>query len=537
MNEENNPFKKKILINLVPILIGTVVVIKIILDAYIFGNWISSDSISYLRAANSILEGSWFRWNTEAGYSEGYFSVWPIGYPLLIALISWFSGFEVYLSSKILSIILTFSFLFIAKKLFGTHITIIGFMILNESFLNIFRYTWSEQPFIIGMMLLLLLLVKFNYSDKFKAFHYFIYFTFVIISLFSFRYVGIFSLAVLGLNGMYYFYRFITEKTKDDLVKFLVLVISGITSIIFILSYLYYNLLNTGHLTGVERIPAPESFVYLFLMLVYRLLIEIQNSFLFFRVDHGLIIVFVVFVIGLIIPNISKLFILLKRINISDPRIYSSIQSFLIGIFYLIAIVSLRFISRFDSFNYRLIYPGFLFIMLGILFIVIYYYDEKLFSLYSRINNRVLFYLFLFLIINLIIYPLGYRNYSELSMKDARNTPYLVLKSNVLDRYSFIEKGSIVISADRNLNFMRNDLIIENFGTGPYSIPEPLDDFFDRLIRSYPNSDFYIDLQGFENRIINATEIDSSIKTYFDNNFKGVSTESIIKIDVVNRDG
>jgi hypothetical protein len=120
-------------------------------------------------------------------------------------------------------------------------------------------------------------------------------------------------------------------------------------------------------------------------------------------------------------------------------------------------------------------------------------------------------------------------------MKDERNTPYLIFKSNVLDRYSSIEKGSIVISADRNLNFIRNDLIIENFGVGPYA--ETLDDFFERLIRNYPNSDFYIDLQGFENRIIfNGTGVDLSIKTYFENNFKGVSSDSIIKIDVVNRD-
>ncbi|MDR3090474.1 MAG: hypothetical protein LBU39_11780 [Desulfobulbaceae bacterium] len=171
--------------------------------AYFFGAYISPDSTNYLQAAQALRDGYGFHVNAAAGDTETYFAIWPIGYPAMIAFVSIITNTEVYLASKIVSVvILTILFTMFYIK-FKKHTWAYAFLTLNLGFLQVFYYTWSEQPFILGLMWISFAAIDILKSDRIKYYHYI---NIALASLFLFfsRYIGAFSVGVIGLMAVYY---------------------------------------------------------------------------------------------------------------------------------------------------------------------------------------------------------------------------------------------------------------------------------------------------------------------------------------------
>ena len=79
---------------------------SIYVNGYLESINISADSAGYLREAVNMAAGNGFHYDALAGYPDTWFANWPILYPMLIALTMKVTGYEVYLASKVLSMIL-----------------------------------------------------------------------------------------------------------------------------------------------------------------------------------------------------------------------------------------------------------------------------------------------------------------------------------------------------------------------------------------------------------------------------------------------
>lgn len=68
--------------------------------------WLTHDSFEYLNHANNINFFSIFRACDPVSNSSSFFSTWPIGYPLIISIVSFLTGLNSFFSSKLLNYIL-----------------------------------------------------------------------------------------------------------------------------------------------------------------------------------------------------------------------------------------------------------------------------------------------------------------------------------------------------------------------------------------------------------------------------------------------
>ena len=217
--------------------------------SYWGGTYISPDSTNYLRAAQSILNGYGLKVYAEAGWNDFYFSHWPIGYPFLIACVSFITGADVYLASKILTILTLAGIFGLLYHRFHERAWIYTLIMVGyPSFLENFYYTWSEQLFLFGSLLLTFEVINIISEEKPKLFHYF---NIVIACLLMFfvRYAGIQAIGVICLAVIYIAAtRIITKKPMSA--KIIPLTAVGIIVSAVSLGYLYLNYVHTGYIGG-----------------------------------------------------------------------------------------------------------------------------------------------------------------------------------------------------------------------------------------------------------------------------------------------
>jgi len=109
-----------------------------------------SDSVNYMRLAENIKVGNWMNQHGLAG-RDGWFAVWPVGYPALLAAFSSAFRLEPFWASKVFSVICCISLLALFWKCARRQFPILALMLVNLAYLKISRGTLSEQPFIVMM--------------------------------------------------------------------------------------------------------------------------------------------------------------------------------------------------------------------------------------------------------------------------------------------------------------------------------------------------------------------------------------------------
>ena len=446
--------------DLYQILIFLIFSISILLKSYSQG-YLSPDSSEYLALAQNLLNGNGYflftgYWltNNNSGHEGNFFAVFPVGYPTLIYLVSKLTGFSVYWSSKILSILVVMGIFLLFRKFFKKDAYIYSLLILFASYLEIFSYTWSETIFIFS-------LVWFSFSinkvinSSLNSWPIFINLTMASIALFLSRYIGAFSIAVIGSLALYNL--FVIRDYKKAFILFAI----SLASFIFMGIYLYNNYLETGSLTGILRFRAPETNFYLFLKLLKAIFAELVIP--IHSIKSDTVPVFLKY----FILQFGLLFILwLKYKNFIKPHLIFvkpnrlTLLFSIIGLTYLLFIVLLRWFIYFDGYDFRLLAPGTFLLFIALI--------SHILDIVSIKGKQILIYLLLSFSLLSVIHNVPKQGALDLLFdNNFNNSNYNITKQNILNLYQKVEKNSIVVFPHGYLKFIRLDLKLE----APYSLP------------------------------------------------------------------
>lgn len=312
--------------------------------------FITSDSAHYLQLAQNILNGEGLSTENYVAEMSTYFATWPIGYPLLIASISFVTGIGVVWASKIVNMICLLFCLILLERLFGRRSVTVALVFFISTFTALFVYTWSEVPFLLGMLWLIFGLVRYIQTEKMG---YVLHLFLAALFLFLMRYIGLIGGGIIGLVGFYYLF-------KKQWKPMLTLWITGCLTFAVAGIYLAVNYFNTGLMTGMERIPRKETTDEFITMLKEA----IVSEFNFFSVDIGapiwltIVVVIIALLLFIRLKHLGELFTIEKK-DILLPLMF-----LFVGIVYLIGIVYMRATAYFDIFNFRLLGPAtFMFVL------------------------------------------------------------------------------------------------------------------------------------------------------------------------------
>jgi hypothetical protein len=396
--------------------------------------YLSPDSTKYLRLAQNLLDGNGFYITDSSGQAR-LFAHWPIGYPFFIFIIAKLTGLSVFWASKTLNILIVFFALVIFKKLFKQHAYIYGILFFLSSTIETLPYTWSEVPFIFGLILLSYSLYKYHTSRNTM---WIMTILFACIFLFFVRYIGLFSVGVVGAFSLFYAY-------KKEFSAFWKLIVVSIITVSIALGYLFFNYTSTGYATGTPRTASPENAVELTKMLIKSLLKEInllvvsgENKILFLATGA---IVF-----------ISLAILIFKMRNVRKVKVqnWTWLYFIIVGTLYWLAIVGMRWTSHFDDFNFRLFGPSTMLVLISIVAFVQYHLGEEIFKTVKKVLIGLS-------ILSIII---------NVPLKDSQDvianldSNYINTERQLLKQYEQMKGPSIVAFGDEHLLYLRTDLNI-----------------------------------------------------------------------------
>ncbi len=370
---------------------------SISINGYLEGINISADSAGYLREAVNMAAGNGFRYDGIAGYNNTWFANWPILYPLMIAIVMKLTGAEVYLASKILSMILVGILLIILRCVYKKDAWFYALFMSNLGLMYLYWYSWSELPFILFMVLFVLSLSAVIKDETINIKRY-VLLGMTIVLCFLTRYFGMFCFGVMGFYILELMVsRFMDEKYKTS--PFLKRVLSGeiiamiITSVIsglICVGYMINNKIQNGMPSGVSRSMWWDDYQSLTNDLIKALLAEFFNIFHLETPSYvsglsyakgTLIVILIVIVTAVFIAKRCK------RHTRSSVFITTSV------IYYGMFIV-IRYFSSMDTFYYRFFAPATFLLTLGLAELIIEDIKGKKYESYILVAATILFAIF-----------------------------------------------------------------------------------------------------------------------------------------------
>lgn len=410
----------------------------IVMQSYLHPDgYLTSDSAHYLQMAKNLLAGNGMTTVNFVSDMNTYFATWPIGYPALIAGLSFLTGLEVFWASKLVNIICFGFCLELIKRLFSGRAIVAAMVFFVSTFTTVYLYTWSEVPFFLGMIWLVYGLVNFIRLNQLR---YGVHLLLAALFMFFMRYIGLIGAGIIGLVGFYYLFR---KQWKNMIICW----IAGSVPILFAGLYLLINYLKTGLITGMERIPRAESAYEFLIMLRQGLIAEINmlaTSSQVYVVES--MIVLLVGVVIFIRPRHVKALFTLDRDDFLLPGMF-----LFVGLVYFTAIVYMRWNAHFDPFNFRLLGP---FTLMVWLFVSSWVGQVK--------RWRVLLYAVLGIA---LVMNIGYRSYTSFLSPSA---DYLETKQQVQEKYQAIPAGSIVAFESIHARYLRPDIQYVKVQFQPY---------------------------------------------------------------------
>ncbi len=336
-----------------------------------FFGYISPDSWTYLKLTESIIDGKFCEINGS------YFATFPCGYSFILSFfrlgeLSW----ELISASKFTNAFLLFISFLLLRGMFTYRSRIFALLyILAPSTISISHFTWSENLFFLSTILTIYNISKIYSRNNFANM------LFLVASLIlggSSRYIfGPFSFLILISSYYTYGHNF----TRRILPSFII-------SWTILLLFYFYNISQTGFPTGMDRIPAPETFLYL---LIKFLLVSIKEEILPLLL---LTLIFHLFFVGLSRTNSISL----KTFKESLKKSKSETMIFASGISYLVLSFILRTHTQYDIFGFRTI--GY-----GIIFIFVSGYSLSL--THTKLNYYKIYKLVLFVALSFVIAKRG----------------------------------------------------------------------------------------------------------------------------------
>ncbi len=436
--------------------------------AYMKGTYISPDSTNYLKEADAILGGYGFNNIGRAGYS-GWFATWPIGYPALIAAMAFLTGRNVYLASKLLSVLLIGLFLLLLYIRFRKNAWFYSFCLLNVGFLTIYKYTWSENPFILGLLIFCLVLDHIVEHERVKP-RWFVLLGLGSIYLFLCRYFGTFSFLLIGVMAAFYLGMYVLkgkQRGQTFKTKMVGCVGSAALSGVFIAGYYFMNYQKTGTISGTDRGAWWDEYSALTNNFYNALVQELYNAF-GVTVPEAMTNASRHVQVWIAVLFLAIIIYLLYRYRPKDFR-----AVFIgAGIFYYLVFTFVRYHSSMDPFSYRFFAPASILITIGLF--------GFLADFLNRHRNRiapVAVCLLVLWIASLMV---------QLSEFDRENTAYSQLITDLRDSVADVPPHSTILGAselDYKTVLARPDILYVN---GSINRSDTMDALFER----YGNSDY-----------------------------------------------
>jgi hypothetical protein len=319
--------------------------------------YLSPDSRYYLEVSQNILDGKG-PYITNVSYSpegkpvsvQALYTTWPLGYPLLICLLSLLSGLNVFWASKLVNMLSMGAIILLLRSNYPKASFACTLLFCSFAMLENFSFTWSEGPFLLTVLLLCLALDRYFSKGAYKI-------LFVImassVAMFFLRYVGFVSAMFTGGIAVYFLL-----SRKDHQRAFSLMVVSLLT-IGFCFAYFYVNYLNTRSASGDSRLlqdwESSTQVVKMLLVGLFNTLFIFRNYYFQWPIDLYFIILgcFQLAILGWAYYKV-----IYKKISINfTVHDRFSLLLLLYGLIYLVVIVFLRVITYFDAFNYRILVP------------------------------------------------------------------------------------------------------------------------------------------------------------------------------------
>jgi hypothetical protein len=177
------------------ILILTVVILKITANS---AYYLTPDSHYYLLAAQNLADGRGYRIDFQG--KDTFCAIWPVGYSLLIAAVSFLTTLSVTLSSKIINLLAVAGILLLIHRQYKAQSWFVALALLSSSFLQLYANTWSETVFIfclVGFVSQSSMVIGHGSKPKPIIYH------FSLFSLFLTRYIGFFLIIPLLIQRKY----------------------------------------------------------------------------------------------------------------------------------------------------------------------------------------------------------------------------------------------------------------------------------------------------------------------------------------------
>jgi len=310
----------------------------------------SPDSQFYTKTATNFIEGHGLvtpnYYPFDENTPESYTAIWPPGYPFLIATFSYLSGFNVFISSKIVNAIFLGLIFILLYYWYGPNSFLPACYFCSFSKLELFSYTWSEGVFLFFLLLILfsaekILLSKSTLTNSFLL-------IIALVSLVLLRYAGLIFFFYLAIVLI-----ILIASNKYDIAKLLFIIIS-ISGILLSCFFLINYFLSGGFFGKEPRIfPENESWIFFFNLLFNGIINELFITRNFYWTWDWM------FVVTLAVQILVCFYIITKRKQLNLKSLKGINNQFIIsaGLFYLVFIIILRKLSPFDAFDYRILAP------------------------------------------------------------------------------------------------------------------------------------------------------------------------------------
>lgn len=402
--------------------------------------WIT-DSFQYMRCAENLKTvcsgGQWV---------GGWFGTWPVGYPVALALVSGLTGLDVFIASKVVSMLATAGLLWLFWHYSRKHFPILALSLLNLAYLKIFRGTLSEQLFIpilvwLGFAVRQILLARedFRWCTVLKL-------AILFVGLFTVRYVGVFApLWVLCGVWLWWFAQRGRGVTRSILGLLLVMgcasaIAWGVEGL-----YLGLNWWKTGHLTGMPRDTLLVPFAQSFRDIVMAEFHELQA--------FGLAIFW-----GVLLLVLAR-----RRQRLAGGSSCRSREWLVfvgMGLAYHLTIAFVRIKGGCSELGFRFLYPGTILLVIGLIL-----FAAQRFSPDWHVGGKSLVALVLVVVCvgtSLLDLELFVRRQLGIATYGI-GRPYREIRAELLEKYKNVPSGSVLhlkglVDEDLPIIFLRPDL-------------------------------------------------------------------------------
>ena len=353
----------------------------------------SYDSHFYLELAQNLKDGHGFYRSTEypapvvkTPENQVFFSAWPVGYPVLVYLVSEASRLDVFWASKVVNLLLLGLGLLVLRRINPPYAFILGSVYGAFTILEMHSYTWSEGAFMFGLLCFVYLLTKIV-SGK-KENQHILLLLLACMYLFLMRYIGLFAMGLVALAAAYLWHQKRVDTARKLFLVFLLLcVFAGL--------YFGMNYLQTGSLSGGDRLAreteSAGQLAWMFGQGVFNELLLMRHYNFRGAPDTLLLLA--------VILQVAVLYVVARAVKSSKEDFRKNLFSHLCLLtagFYLFTLAILRSLSPFD-FDFRLLSPFTYLALTGLVHYVVALPDS------SPEIRRAKWLIFLFFLLSLLL--------------------------------------------------------------------------------------------------------------------------------------